>query len=111
MLSSVFRFKLPEISSSPVIKDLIRSFKVETPVCSVRPPVWDLDVVLRYLISSTFEPLSSTTLLSLTEKVVFLVALAMVRFSFYVCIKPTLQTENYFFNHFICIQMLPITTV
>ena len=38
MLSSVFRLKLPEISLSPVIKDLIRSFRVETPVRSVRPP-------------------------------------------------------------------------
>ena len=76
MLSSVFRFKLSEISSSPVIKDLIRSFKVETPVRFVRPPSWDLDVVLRYLIASTFEPLSSTPLRSLTKKVLFLVALA-----------------------------------
>ena len=79
MLSSVFRFKLTEISSSPVIKDLICSFKVETPVCSVRPPAWNLDVVLRYLISATFEPLSSTPLCSLTKKVLFLVALAMAK--------------------------------
>ena len=79
MLSSVFRFKLPEISSSPVIKDLIRSFKVETPVRSVRPPSWDLDAVLRYLISSTFQPLSSTPLRLLTKKVLFLIALATAK--------------------------------
>ena len=79
MLSSVFRSNLPEISSSPAIKDLICSFKVETPVLSVRPPAWDLDVVLRYLISSTFEPLSSTPLCNLMKVVLFLVALATAK--------------------------------
>ena len=78
MLSSVFRFKLPKISSSPVIKDLILSFKVETPVRSAHPPSWDLNAVLRYLISSTFEPLSSTPLRCLMKKV-FLVALVMAK--------------------------------
>ena len=78
MLSSGFCFKLPEISLSPVIKDLIRSFKVETPVRSVRPPSWDLDAVLRYLISSTFEPLSATPF-HLLMKVLFLVALATAK--------------------------------
>ena len=47
MLSAVFRFQLPEISSSPVIHDLLRSFKVEVPCRAVRPPSWDLEVVLR----------------------------------------------------------------
>ena len=31
MLSAVFRSVLPAISSDPVLKDLIRSFKVEAP--------------------------------------------------------------------------------
>ena len=81
MLSSVFRFKLPEISSSPVLKDLICSFKVETPVRPVSPPAWDLDVVLCHLISCrpTFESLSSTPLRSLTKKALFLVALATAK--------------------------------
>ena len=75
MLSSVFWFKLPKISSPSVLKDLLHSFKVEAPVRSVRSPPWDLDVVLRYLISSTFEPLTSIPLRSLTKKVSFLLAL------------------------------------
>ena len=58
MLASVFRFKLPEISTSPVLQDLVLSFKVEVLVRSVRPPSWDLEVVLGYLRSSAFEPLS-----------------------------------------------------
>ena len=45
MLSSVFSFKLPEISSSPVLQDL-RSFMVETPSRVVQPPFWDLNKVL-----------------------------------------------------------------
>ena len=79
MLSSVFRFKLPEISTSSVLRDRLRSFKVEAPVHPVRPPSWDLDAVLHYLNSSTFEPLSSTSLRSLTKKVLFLVSLATAK--------------------------------
>ena len=63
MLAAVFKFKLPEISTSPVLQDLVRSLKIEVPV---RPPPWDLEVVLRFLRSSTFEPLSSLSLRSLT---------------------------------------------
>ena len=79
MISSVFRFKIPEISSPPVITDLIRPFKVKAPARPVHPPAWDLDVVLRYLISFTFEPLSSTPLRSLAKKVLFLVFLATAK--------------------------------
>ena len=49
MLSTVFRSVLPEISSSSVLQDLIRSFKVEVPSRGVRPPSWDLLRVLTYL--------------------------------------------------------------
>ena len=45
MLSSVFRFKLPGISSSPVLQDL-RFFQVNTPSRVFQPPFWDLDKVL-----------------------------------------------------------------
>ena len=79
MLSAVFRFKLPEISTSTVLRDLLRSFKVEAPVRPVRPPAWDLDAVLGYLNSSTFELLDSTSLRSLTKKVLFLVSLATAK--------------------------------
>ena len=79
MLSSVVRFKLPEISSSAVLRDLLRSFKVEAPARPVCPSAWDLDVVLRYLNSPTFEPLSLTSLCSLTKKVLFLVSLATAK--------------------------------
>ena len=49
VLSAVFRSQLPEISISPVIQDLMCSFKVEAPCCSISPPSWDLMKVLDYL--------------------------------------------------------------
>ena len=79
MLSAVFRTILPEISTSPIIWDLLRSFQVEAPCRSVRPPSWDLVKVLDYLRSPVFEPLSSASLRDLTCKTLFLVALAMAK--------------------------------
>ena len=38
MLSAVFRSVLPEISTSPVLHDLLRSFRVEAPGRAVTPP-------------------------------------------------------------------------
>ena len=79
MLWAVFRFQLLEISSSPVIHDLLRSFKVEAPCRAVCPPSWDLEAVLRYVRSSIFKPLVSSSLRDLTRKTLFLVALATVK--------------------------------
>ena len=79
MLSTVFRTVLPEISTSPIIRDLLRSFQVEVPCRSVRPPSWDLIKVLEYLRSPLFEPLSSASLRDLTRKTLFLVALATAK--------------------------------
>ena len=42
MLSAVFRTVLPESSTSPVLQDLLRFFKVEAPCRAIRPPAWDL---------------------------------------------------------------------
>ena len=58
MLSAVFKSVLPEISTSPVLHDLLRSFQAEAPIREVRPPSWDLNVVLTFLRSSSFEPLT-----------------------------------------------------
>ena len=76
ILSSVFRFKLSEISSSSVLRDLLHSFKVETPVRSVGPPSLDWDFVLCFLTSAAFEPLALASLHNLTKKVLFLDSLA-----------------------------------
>ena len=79
MLSAVFKSILPEISNSPILHDLLRSFQVEAPVRVVRPPSWDLLKVLDFLRSSVFEPLANASLRDLTRKTLFLVALATAK--------------------------------
>ena len=79
MLSAVFCYALPSISSDPVLRDLIWSFKVEAPPWLLHPPAWDLSLVLRYLTSPVFEPLPLSYLRNLTKKVLFLVALATAK--------------------------------
>ena len=76
MLSAVFRFQLPELSSHPVLRDLLRSFCLAAPCCPLRPPAWDLAAVLTYLNSAVFEPLRVASLRNLMKKVLFLLALA-----------------------------------
>ena len=76
MLSVIFRFILPELSSHFVPRDLLRSFRLERPVSSSRVPLWDLSLVLSFLRGPPFEPLSSCSLRDLTRKVLFLLSLA-----------------------------------
>ena len=49
MYSSVFKFCLPEIQTSSLLHDLIRSFELERPSRLPNPPVWDLVKVLTFL--------------------------------------------------------------
>ena len=79
MLSAAFRILLPDISSHPVLHDLLRSFRIVRPLPSSRFPPWDLLRVLSLLRGPPFEPLSSCSLWDLTRKVLFLVALATAR--------------------------------
>ena len=79
MLSSVFQFKLPALGEDRVLQDLLRSFAMERPRRPQAPPSWDLDAVLRHLISSAFEPLESISLRALTKKTLFLVSLATAK--------------------------------
>ena len=79
MLSAAFRFVLPELSSHPVLHDLLRSFRIERPLSSSRLPTWDLLRVLSLLRGSPFEPLESCSLRDLTRKTLFLLSLATVR--------------------------------
>ena len=75
MLSGVFRFILPELSSHFVLHDLLCSFRLERPLPLSRVPPWDLLLVLRFLRGPPFEPLSSCSLRDLTQKVLFMVSL------------------------------------
>ena len=78
MLSAVFRFQLPSLSSHPVLRDLLRSFALESAPHQLRPPAWDLTLVLRFLNTSSFEPLAEVPLRVLTQ-VLFLVAFATAK--------------------------------
>ena len=79
MLSGVFRFVHPKLSSHFVLQDHLCSFRLERPLTSSRVPPWDLLALLRFLRGPPFEPLSSCLLRDLTQKVLFLVSLATAR--------------------------------
>ena len=79
MLAAVFRFHLPALSSHPVLRDLLRSFALASARRTVRPPAWDLAKVLTFLRSSSFEPLREVPLRALTQKTLFLLALATAK--------------------------------
>ena len=79
MLSAVFHFHLPSLSSDPVLHNLLRSFRLSSVERLLRPPAWDLSIVLRFLNSSTFEPLSQAPLRALSQKTLFLLALTMAK--------------------------------
>ena len=78
MVSSVFKFCLPEISSSPILKDLVRSFEISAPHFHHSPP-WDLDKVLEYLSGPPFEPLAEASFRNKTGKALFLLAMATAK--------------------------------
>ena len=61
VLSAVFRFDLPSLSSDPVIRDLLRSFRLSSAERVLRPPAWDLSTVLTYFVSPAFVPLSQAS--------------------------------------------------
>ena len=79
MLSAVFKFPLLEISTSPILKDLIRSFEISAPRPLFPPPPWDLDKVLQYLSGPPFEPLARASFLDKTKKALFLLAMATAK--------------------------------
>ena len=78
-LSAVFCFHLPSLSSDPVIRNLLRSFRLSSAERVMRPPAWDLSKVLTYLVSPAFEPLSQASFRALTMKTLFLLALATAK--------------------------------
>ena len=79
MLSLVFCWKLPDLSSSSVIRDLIRSFSIQRPIQKVSPPDWDLDHVLKALRLPPYEPLGEASFRDLTKKTLFLLSLATAK--------------------------------
>ena len=72
MLSSVLKFCLMEISTSPTLKDLTRSFEISAPRPVHRSPSRDLDKILEYLSRPPFEPVANASFHNNTRKTLFL---------------------------------------
>ena len=64
---------------SLVVSNVIRGVALQNARSPRRVPMWDLRLVLDFLQSSQFEPLHKADMLHLTQKTVFLVALACGR--------------------------------
>ena len=79
VLSAVFRLPLPSLSSDPVIRDLLRSFRLSSAEHVLRPPAWDLSMVMTFLVSPAFVPLSQASFRALTLKTLFLLALTTAK--------------------------------
>ena len=79
MLAAVLKFPLPEISTSPILKDLIRSFEISALRPIFPPPPWELDKVLQFLSGPPFEPLARASFLDKTKKALFLLAMATAK--------------------------------
>ena len=75
-ISSVLQFTGLDLGSSRVVRDLLRGLDVRVPRCGLRPPAWDLNVVLALLRGAPFEPLEEASLRNLTIKTLFLLAFA-----------------------------------
>ncbi|XP_064113369.1 uncharacterized protein LOC135220008 [Macrobrachium nipponense] len=78
MLSTVFRHRGLDLSNNKDLHDLLRSFETSK-IPRPRIPSWNLDFVLKFLMSSPFEPLHAASMKDLTRKAVFLTALATAK--------------------------------
>ena len=78
-LHSVLRHTGLRINKNEDITEVIRSLKLRSPPANSRLVHWNLDVLLKYLCSDKFEPLSQCSLLNLTRKTFILLALALAK--------------------------------
>ena len=78
-LNSVFSLKGQDLSSSKELGMLLRSFNVSCPPTEVRPPAWDLSLVLASLKRAPYEPLTAASEQFVGLKALFLLALASAK--------------------------------
>ena len=69
----------PRVGTDKTLSELIKAFSQQAPPRSPKLVGWNLDVVLKYLRSSDFEPLCDASLRNLTVKCLFLVSLATAK--------------------------------
>ena len=75
-LAHLLRHRGVDLTASEELKLLLRNFALSVPPRQLRPPPWDVNVVLTFLRSSTFEPQEEVSTRLLLIKTLFLVALA-----------------------------------
>ena len=78
-LNSVFALRGMDLSASRELSMLMRGFKKSLSPQEVRPPEWDVTLVLSYLRGAPFEPLRQASLRDVTLKTLFLLALASAK--------------------------------
>jgi hypothetical protein len=78
-INSVWSIDGRSTSDSAQINVLMKSFEAERPKSLIVFPQWDLNLVLRVLRKTPYEPLSKASILHLTRKTAFLLLLASAR--------------------------------
>lgn len=77
MLNGIFGLRGLDLNKERVLQDIIKACtsRSQMPRRDLRPS-WNVDVVLRFLARAPFEPLQRSSILDLTKKTLFLLALA-----------------------------------
>ena len=75
-LMPIFKLAGENYESSIELKLLFKAFKKDAPKRGLKPPLWDVNVVLISLKNKPFEPFNSCTVKDATLKTLFLIALA-----------------------------------
>ena len=75
-LNQVFALKGVDLAASRELSMLVRSFAISCSPAEIRPPAWDLTLVLRSLRRAPYEPLRSAPERLVAQKALFLLALA-----------------------------------
>ena len=78
-LNSVLALKGRDLASSREITMLLRSFSRSVDPVELRPPAWDVALVLQSLTGAPFEPLRTCNERFLAQKTLFLLALASAK--------------------------------
>ena len=79
MLQGVFSHRGVDLSSDQVLSSIIRACSRQVCRSGPKVPSWNLDVVLRALLTSPFEPMATADMRNVTMKTIFLVALATAK--------------------------------
>ena len=78
-ITSVFNLKGLDLANSKELYMLFRSFAKTCPPQDLRPPAWDVALVLQSLTNQPYEPMRETEERFLAQKTLFLIALASAK--------------------------------